>query len=221
MDQLMRRAAGRPPVAPDRIVAMALQIVDEEGAEALSMRALAERLGSGTATLYRHFGNRAELVAQVVDHMFGLVELDDRQLASASWQQSLRAVAHGTFHALGRHGNAARLLAEQIPVGPNAMALRKHCVTVMLKAGFEASMATSACVTLARYIFGLAIQLNHENGAGGPPDGESAAALRGMDPAQIPAVLSIAEPWPVPVEEVFSFGLDLILAGLGAVRDVG
>ena len=31
MDQLVRRAAGRPPVSPDRIVAMALRIVDEEG----------------------------------------------------------------------------------------------------------------------------------------------------------------------------------------------
>ncbi|XUL90802.1 hypothetical protein ACQ86D_32705 [Streptomyces galilaeus] len=45
MDQLVRRAAGRPPVPPDRIVAMALRIVDEEGADALSMRALAEHLG--------------------------------------------------------------------------------------------------------------------------------------------------------------------------------
>ncbi|MBK3572805.1 TetR family transcriptional regulator [Streptomyces sp. MBT65] len=142
MDQLVRRAAGRPPVPPDRIVAMALQIVDEEGAEALSMRALAERLGSSTATLYRHFGNRAELVAQVVDHMFGLVELEE--LASASWRQSLRAMAHAMFRALGRHGNAARLLAEQIPVGPNAMALRERCVAVLLKAGFEAALATHA-----------------------------------------------------------------------------
>lgn len=97
---------------------MALRVVDEEGAEALSMRALAERLGSGTATLYRHFANRAEPGAQVVDHMFGLVELDDRELASASWQQSPRVVAHAMFRALGRHGNAARLPAEQIPVGP-------------------------------------------------------------------------------------------------------
>lgn len=106
---------------------MALRIVDEEGAEALPMRALAERLGSGTATLHRHFGNRAEFVAQVVDHMFGLVELDDRELAPASRQQSLRVVAHAMVRVLGRHGNAARLPAERIPVGPHAMALRERC----------------------------------------------------------------------------------------------
>ncbi|MFD7514107.1 TetR/AcrR family transcriptional regulator [Streptomyces niveus] len=167
MDQLARHPAGHPEVPPDRIVAMALRIVDEEGAEALSMRALAERLGSGTAMLYRHFGNRAGLVAQAVDHMFGLVELDDQELASASRPQSLRAVAHGMFRALGRHGNAARLLAEQIPVDPNAIALRERCVAIPLKARFEAaSLATHAYMTLARYVCGLAIQLNHENDAG-------------------------------------------------------
>jgi len=200
---------------------MALRIVDEEGAEVLSMRALAERLGSGTATLYRHVGNRAELVAQVVDHMLGLVEPDDQELASTSWQQSLRAVAHAMFRAVGRHGNAARLLAEQIPVGPNAMALRERCVAVLLKAGFEASLATHTYVTPARYVCGLAIQLNHENGAGGRRNEESVAALRGEDPAQFPAVHSIAEALPVPVEEVFPFGVDLLLSGLEAVREGG
>jgi hypothetical protein len=125
------------------------------------------------------------------------------------------------FRALGRHGNAARPPAEQIPLGPNAMALRERCVAVLLKAGFEVSPATRAYETPARYVFGLAIQLNHENGAGGPRDEESVADLRGVDPAQFPAVHLIAEALPVPVEEVFSFGLELILTGLGDFRDGG
>lgn len=74
------------------------------------------------------------------------------------------------FRALGRHGNAARPPAEQIPLGPNAMALRERCVAVLLKARFDASPATRAYETPARYVFGLAIQLNHENGASGPRD---------------------------------------------------
>ncbi|MDN3026097.1 hypothetical protein [Streptomyces sp. S.PB5] len=36
------------------------------------------------------------------------------------------------------------------------MALRERCVAVLLKAGFEASLATRAYVTLARYVCGLA-----------------------------------------------------------------
>src|SRR2546430_1768414 len=66
-----RRGPGRPCLPLDRIVATALRIVDEQGADALSMRSLAQALDSGTATLYRHFANRAELIAQVVDRVFG------------------------------------------------------------------------------------------------------------------------------------------------------
>ena len=72
----VRRSPGRPPVPRDRIIATALRIVDEEGAGALSMRTLAEHLGSGTAMLYRHFANRADLVAQVGDRVLGEVEFD-------------------------------------------------------------------------------------------------------------------------------------------------
>src|SRR5689334_21438086 len=68
-----QRSRGRPPLPLDRIIATAIEIVDEEGADALSMRTLAQRLESGTATLYRHFGSRAQLVAHVVDAVLGEV----------------------------------------------------------------------------------------------------------------------------------------------------
>jgi TetR/AcrR family transcriptional regulator, tetracycline repressor protein len=70
---------------PERIVAAAVELVDAEGANALSMRMLAQHLDSGTATLYRHFANRAELVARVTDHVFGEVDIDAARLAGQSW----------------------------------------------------------------------------------------------------------------------------------------
>ena len=73
------RSRGRPAVPLDRIVTAALEIVDEQGADALSMRSLAQRLGSGTATLYRHFASRSELVSMVVDRMLeDVVRLNER-----------------------------------------------------------------------------------------------------------------------------------------------
>src|ERR1700745_1748683 len=52
------RTRGRPAIPLDRIVTTALQIVDDEGADALSMRTLAQRLDSGPPTLYRHVTGR-------------------------------------------------------------------------------------------------------------------------------------------------------------------
>ncbi len=129
------------------------------------MRTLAQRLGSGTATLYRHFDNRAALAAHVVDRMFGVVELNGEELLAMGWQQALRTVAHTMFDALARHRNAARLMAEQIPLGPHAMALREHCVAVLLDGGFPPRVAAFAYAALARYVLGFAVQVNGHGGA--------------------------------------------------------
>lgn len=203
----------------ERIVTTALQIVEEEGADALSMRTLAQRLGSGTATLYRHFDNRAALVAHVVDRMFGAVELNGDELRAMGWQQALRTGAHTMFDALARHRNAARLLVEQVPLGPNAMALRESCVAVLLNSGFPPRTAAHAYATLARYVLGFAIQVNGHGSAGQLDDAQLSAAFQSVDPDRFPATVTVARSLPVPLEEEFSFGLELLLSGLTRLRD--
>ncbi|WP_406011562.1 TetR/AcrR family transcriptional regulator C-terminal domain-containing protein [Streptomyces sp. NBC_00637] len=203
----------------ERIVATALLIVDEEGSDALSMRTLAQRLGSGTATLYRHFDNRAALIAHVVDRMFGVVELNGDELLAMGWERALRTVAHTMFDALARHRNAARLIVEQIPLGPNAMALRESCVAVLLDSGFPPRVAAYAYATLSRYVLGFAVQVNGHDGAGRSDDTRAEAAFQSVDPELFPATVAVAGVMPVPIEDEFSFGLDLLLSGLARLRD--
>ncbi|MBD0842013.1 TetR/AcrR family transcriptional regulator [Streptomyces sp. TRM68416] len=205
----------------ERIVATALRIVDEEGADALSMRTLAQRLGSGTATLYRHFDNRAALVAHVVDRMFGVVEPNGDELLAMGWQRALRTVAHTMFDALARHRNAARLMGEGIPLGPNAMALRERCVAVLLHGGFPPRVAAYAYATLARYVLGFAVQADGHGGAGQADDAQPAAVFGSLDADLFPATVTVAGAMPVPIEDEFSFGLELLLSGLAHLRDEG
>lgn len=207
------RRPGRPPVPLERIISTALQIVDDDGADALSMRTLAQHLGSGTATLYRHFDNRAALVAHVVDRMFGAVEPKGDELRAMGWQQALRTVAHTMFEALARHRNAARLMVEEIPLGPNAMALREHCVAALLDSGFPPRTAAHAFATLSRYVLGFAIQVN------GHDDAQLSAVFQNVDPALFPATATVAGSMPIPIEDEFSFGLELLLSGLAHLRD--
>jgi TetR/AcrR family transcriptional regulator, tetracycline repressor protein len=209
-----RRSRGRPPVPLDRIVATALQIVDEEGADALSMRVLAQRLDSGTATLYRHFAGRAELIAQVVDRVFGEAEFGAGELAAMTWQQACHAIATTMYGTLSRHQNVAPLLAEHVPIGPNAMALRERCLAVLLDNGFPPRLAARAYATLARYVLGFAIQLSTQTAAGSPEEARRSATFRGSDPSRFPATAAVADALPVPLEEEFTFGLELLLNGL-------
>jgi AcrR family transcriptional regulator len=210
VEQSPRRSRGRPPLPLDRIIATATALLDEEGADALSMRNLAQRLDSGTATLYRHFTGRADLVAQVVDSVLADAHVDDEALDGMTWQQACETLAHSLFDVFRRHPHVAPLLIEQIPTGPNAMAQREQMIALLLKSGFAPSLAAQACATLARYVLGFATQLS-------PPGGSTAdedEVWQTLDPQTFPATASVADHLPVPLEQEFAFGLGLILNGL-------
>ncbi len=206
---VVQRSPGRPPLPLDRIVTTALQIVDEEGADGLSMRTLAQRLESGTATLYRHFTGRADLVAHVIDLVSGSVEIDPAKLSAMPWQEACKAIARAMFDALRRHPNIAPLLAEDVPTGPNAMAARERLIALLLDNGFPRSLAARSYATLARYILGFAIQPSSSGG-----DASLGQAFRELDPRRYPAIVKVADHLPVPLHDEFAFGLDLIIDGL-------
>ena len=206
------RPRGRPALPLDRILAAALELVDERGADALSMRSLAQRLESGTATLYRHFANRSELVAMMVDRMIGEIDFDVDAVAALPWQQACTSFAQHMFDALGRHGNVASLLIGHVPMGPNALARREKILATLLANGFPPVVAAHAYATLSRYVLGFAIQL--AGSAAAEHDARLAAAFHELDPARYPATLAVADDLPVPLEEEFAYGLRLIVAGL-------
>ncbi len=213
-----RRSRGRPALPVDRILAAAVELVDEQGPEALSMRSLAQRLESGTATLYRHFANRSQLVSLVIDHILGEVDLDARGLAALPWQDACTVFAQHMFEALSRHGKVAPLLIEYTPMGPNALANRERCLAVLLDNGFPPAVAAHAYATLARYVLGFAIQLSGAIADDGERDAELSAAFHRLDPSRFPATVTVADDLPVPLADEFAFGLRLIVAGLERLR---
>lgn len=193
---------------------MALQIVDEEGADALSMRTLAQRLESGTATLYRHFANRSEVIARVVDRVFGEVEFSTEELAAKGWQRACESFAQAMFEVFRQHPNVTPLLNEQAPIGPAAMAQRERLLAILLDNGFTPQLAARSYATVARYVLGFAIQLNgHEF-----DDVKLASHFDTLDPRVFPATLAVADYLPVPLDEEFTLGLELIVTGLAKMR---
>ena len=219
MEQSPRRSRGRPRLPLDRIIATATALLDEEGADALSMRNLAQRLDSGTATLYRHFTGRADLVAQVVDSVLADAHVDDEALASMTWPAACEALARSLFDVFRRHPHVAPLLVNRCRTGPNAMAQREQMIALLLKSGFSPSLSAQACATLARYVLGFATQLS--------PPGASATdedeVWQTLDPQTFPATASVADHLPVPLEQEFAFGVELLINGLNqfAHRDGG
>jgi AcrR family transcriptional regulator len=210
---------GRPSIDPGRVVGVALELIDDRGVEALTLRALADALDSGTATLYRHFAGKDDVLVLVVDKILGEVRLPPDELASRQWREALTAAAEAFYGTLCQHPNALSLLAAQVPAGPNGLRLREGLIGLLLRHGFPVVLAARAFTALGHYTIGFALQ---QHGPGTPAP-EDQARLRAyydsLDPADYPATTAAAgELTSVPLHEEFRFGLDLLLDGLEQAR---
>jgi len=72
------------------VLAAALEIIDRDGADALSMRRLARALGRDVVILYRHTPNKAALLDGVAETVLAQLHVDP---ADRDWAGQLRAVA--------------------------------------------------------------------------------------------------------------------------------
>ncbi|MET9674895.1 TetR/AcrR family transcriptional regulator [Streptomyces sp. NPDC006482] len=204
---------GRPSLDTARIVGTALRLVDEHGIQAFSLRMLADALNSGTATLYRHFDGKDEILAYVVDRVLGEAVLDDLA-ARADWREALTVTAHRLHDILRAHPHTLPLLTAQVPVGPHGLAQRERVLSALLTHGLPVDLAARAFTAVTHYVIGFAAQ--QFGPAAAPDDGPGLAAFyRGLDPAAYPTVLRAAESLTsVPVDEEFDFGLGLLVHGL-------
>ena len=204
---------GRParaPLSQAAIVDAAFRVVDRDGAEALSMRRVAQELGTGAASLYWHVDNKDALVNLMIDRVAGEVGLPEPD--PARWQEQLREWLLEVREVFQRHPGIAVLTLGRIPVGPNLLRwaewtlalLRGDLLGLYLGAtGYEATLPPPS--------------------AGGEPVSaeESTAMVRGyfasLPPDQFPNILAtLDELFSGGPEERFELGLDVILRGLAS-----
>jgi len=200
----VRIPGSRRPLDREFILTAALDIIDTHGAEGLTMRALATHLESGTTTLYRHFQNRAALIAAVTDRVLGKV---NTAAPPGTWQQVCKFLAQQLFDTLAAHPNLAPLLIEQPPTGPGRLAGREQFLAVLLRDGFTPDVAGRLYGTLSHYVLGFAVQLRAH------AEVTSTLDISGADPIQFPATAKIVASGalPITIAQEFTFGLDLIL----------
>src|SRR3712207_608352 len=86
----------RPPLSRERIVAAAIQLADEQGPAALTMRRLGQLLDVEAMSLYHHVNGREDLLEAMVSEVVGGVHVPSHeQLGPADgWQAFLQHVAH-------------------------------------------------------------------------------------------------------------------------------
>jgi AcrR family transcriptional regulator len=114
------RARGRA-LNMEQIGRAALKIVDEDGLRELTMRRLADELGTGPASLYRHVSSRDDLLVEVADLVLGELHAPDPGL---HWREALEQLAHDLRRVLVGHRGLVVVSSNAPLLGPNAMRIR-------------------------------------------------------------------------------------------------
>ena len=145
----------REPISRDAIVAAAIGLLDREGLAALSMRRLAEELGTGAASLYWHVGSKDGLLDLVLDEVIGEGKVPDPD--PDRWQEQLKQIARDQRAASHRHPWVVRVSIGRIPMGPNALRYSERILAILRAGGLPPHLAVQGYLLLIATINGFTI----------------------------------------------------------------
>lgn len=171
----------RDPISREAIVAAAIKLLDREGLAALSMRRLAEELGTGAASLYWHVGSKDGLLDLVLDQLIG-EGLGEGQVPDpdpAHWQEQLKEVARAQRAASLRHPYLVRISIGRIPMGPNALRYSERVLAILRAGGLPPQLAVQGYLLLISVVNGFTVDETGMDDGAPEDDGTG----RPMDPA--------------------------------------
>jgi len=199
----------------DRIVRAAMDLADERGIDAVTMRELGRRLGVEAASLYNHVSGRGDLLDGMADLVVAEIDVPSD---GADWKQAMRRRAVSARAVFARHRWAAGLIDSRESSGPNGLCYADRVLHTLLRAGFSPRIAAHAFFALDSYIHGFEQQHSDLSPGDDADTGEQAReTLESIPPGAYPSLACVAAEYaerPFDEDAAFGFGLDLILDGL-------
>ena len=204
-------------------MAAAIALADEAGPAALTMKAVAARLGPYSAmALYRYVYNKDGLVDLMLDAATAEVPLPARP--GADWRADLLDLAAQTRLMTRRHPWYAVLIHTRPPVGPHMMARLEFMLQVLTAQGASTAEAMTYAALIDRHIFGSGLQEAEEarmsRRHGLDDDASLTAAMAAVHDlaaasGRYPRLTSwLARPIGPSADEQFDIGLGFLIDGI-------
>jgi TetR/AcrR family tetracycline transcriptional repressor len=222
----------RTPITTELLVDTAIDLIEADGLEALSMRRLADRFGIQAASVYWYVASKEHMLDLVVDRLLGLAfekvfveHVEQRGTDGESAEQLLRrmAVAYRAF--LLAHPDSAKVISSRLVVGPNLAMLFEPLLELFERLGMDQRDAVHASYVILVYVQGfvlhetapLSIVTLSPNDERGSTLKQMEAALGELDADRYPRTRTAAADLAKPdLPARFTFGLDRLLIGLTA-----
>lgn len=145
-----------PPLTRARIVEEAVVVLDERGIEGLTMRRLAEQLGSGVMTLYWHVNNKDDVIDLALDAIFAELPRRSEGVEADRWREDIISLLLDWRETMLRHPWSAALL-QRPALGPNLLDRLEFLHASLTNAGLTGQRLNASTWTLYNYVMGATV----------------------------------------------------------------
>ncbi|WP_342780385.1 TetR/AcrR family transcriptional regulator C-terminal domain-containing protein [Catellatospora sichuanensis] len=213
----------------ERVLRAAIELADEGGIAAVTMRRLAESLGAEAMSLYHHVANKDQVLDGVVDVIAAEINEAVGRIAvptrGAAWKSAARERILTARQVLLRHPWAPAVFESRTTTSPAVLLYYDGLVGIMRDGGFSNDLAHHAMHAFGSRALGFSQELFTPSG--GPTTGEPDPVLASMAvrlPNLVGMLAEVMHDDPDSTlgwcddQSEFEFGLDLLLDGLDRRR---
>ena len=174
------RRGPRRALSEDEILDAALDLLDEGGTGAASIRGIAAKVGVAPNAVYTYFPDKAAVFKALVERLLGKVDHGVFADRDQPWRQRVESLALEFRALLTAHPGRVTVMIGGPMDGPHALALQERLLELLADAGLDPTHAARAAYLLIVYVFGsMALEVADVATAGPlPPEPERVAIRR-------------------------------------------
>lgn len=183
-----RRRGPRRALSEEEILDAALDLLDEGGPTAASVRGIAAKVGVAPNAVYTYFPGKAAVFRALVERLLGQVDRGVFADREQPWRERVESLAVELRARLTAHPGAVSIMIGGPVNGPNARALHERLLELFADAGLGTTDAARAAYLLIVYVFGsMALEIADLQQAGPLPRESERVATRRRTFAATPA----------------------------------
>lgn len=148
------RPGPRRTLSEQAILDAALALLAELGAERVTIRGIATRVGIAPNAVYTYFPDKAAVLRGLVEQLLGRVYDDRCGDSSLPWRHRVHALASELRNELLAHPGSVHLLLSNAQNGPNAQALGATMLTILADSELDPDIAAQATHLLNVHVLG-------------------------------------------------------------------
>jgi len=208
---------------PQKVVDSALEIADDEGPAAVTLRRLAQLHGVTPMALYRHFKDKDDLLAAMADRVLASIVLPER--TAERWDAQLHKILTAFVDALRTHPKLAESTLNRILRTEPGLEFAERTMELLTEGGFTVDDAAEIGRQSICSLIMLVASDPITREVSDPVQREDSlrmkrAALAGLPPRKYPLITAAADTLvcPTSTERYYGLGIELVVAGICGVQ---